>query len=116
MTLPDEYVDVERIEDFEEWVRRLEGAEWDFIATYPRGANKYLEFRRFGEGWREFIQFVFRGKASIGRVRLYCSRYIVVEDGVVGFERMRVKVEVYRLRDGLSDINVNVVEFRWCWR
>jgi hypothetical protein len=113
MTFPDERIDVERIEDFERWVGRLEGTEWDFIAVYPFGASRYLEFRRVGEGGREFIQFAFRGKSLVDRVRLYCSKGVVIEDGVVRFERMRVKIEIQKLRNGLLDIGVNVVE---AWR
>jgi len=50
MTIPDEYVEVDKIEDFDKWIERLEGTEWDFISVYLRGANKYIEFMW---GWRE---------------------------------------------------------------
>jgi hypothetical protein len=113
MTLPDERIDVERIEDFERWVGRLEGTEWDFIAVYPFGASRYLEFRRAGAGGREFIQFAFRGRSLVDSVRLYFSKYVVVEDGVVRFERMRVRIEIQKMRNGLFEIGVNVVE---AWR
>jgi hypothetical protein len=115
MTLPDERIDVERIEDFEGWIERLGGAEWDFIATYPYGSGKCLEFRRARGGGREFIQFIFRSTAPVGRVRLYFGEYVVVEDGVVGFEKMRVRVEIHKMRDGLVDISVNVVEAKARW-
>jgi hypothetical protein len=33
MTIPDEYVEVDKIEDFEKWVGRLEETEWDFLVV-----------------------------------------------------------------------------------
>jgi len=113
MTLPDEYVEVDDIGDFEKWVGRLEGEEWDFIAVYPMWSGKYVEFRRgSGDRGRFFILFAIRGKAVVDRVRLYCSDSVIIEDGVVRFSNMRVKIEVFKRKDGASDIDINVVEWK----
>jgi hypothetical protein len=117
MTIPDEYVEVDKLEDFEKWVERLEGTEWDFISVYPRGASRYIEFRRVsGEGEREFIQFVFRGRDVADRIRIYWSRYITVEDGSFWFYKMRVRIKIDKSSSGSADIDISVVEFRWGWR
>jgi hypothetical protein len=117
MTIPDEYVEVDKIEDFEKWVGRLEGTEWDFISIHSYGSSKYIEFRRvYGAGESEFIQFVFRGRAVVDRIRIHWSKYIAIEDGVVWFDKMRVRIEVDKHSNGAADIYIYVVEFRWGWR
>jgi hypothetical protein len=117
MTIPDEYVEVDRIEDFEKWVGRLEGTEWDFISIHSYGSSKYIEFRRvYGAGESEFIQFVFRGRAVADRIRIYWSKYITIEDGVVWFDKMRVRIRIHKHSSGSADIDINVVEFRWSWQ
>jgi hypothetical protein len=117
MTIPDEYVEVDRIEDFEKWVGRLEGTEWDFISIAVRGNSKYVEFRRgYDEGERDFIQFVFRGRDVADRIRIYWSKYITIDDGVVWFDKMRVRIRIHKHSSGSADIDINVVEFRWSWQ
>jgi hypothetical protein len=117
MTIPDEYVEVDKIEDFEKWVERLEGTEWDFISVYSYGASKYIEFRRvYCAGESEFIQFVFRGKAVADRIRIHLSKYIAIDDGVVWFDKMRVRIKIHKYGSIAADIDINVVEFRWGWQ
>jgi len=117
MTVPDEYVEVDKIEDFEKWVGRLEGTEWDFISIKSYMASKYVEFRRgYGSGEGEFIQFVFRGRSGADRIRINWSKYIAIEDGVVWFDKMRVRIKIHKYSNGVADIYIYVVEFRWGWK
>jgi hypothetical protein len=117
MTVPDEYVEVDKIEDFEKWVGRLEGTEWDFIAIRSYVCSKYVEFRRgYDDGEGEFIQFVFRGRSVADRIRINWSKYIAIEDGVVWFDKMRVRIEIDKDSSGSADIYIHVVEFRWGWK
>ena len=116
MTVPDEYVEVDKIEDFEKWVGRLEGTEWDFISIAVRGNSRYVEFRRgYDEGEKEFIQFVFRGRSVVDRIRIYWWKYVAIEDGVVWFDKMRVRIKIHKYSVSGVDIDINVVEFRWGW-
>jgi hypothetical protein len=118
MTIPSEYVEVNKIEDFEKWVRRLEGTEWDFISIRSYVSSKYVEFRRgHGSGEGECIQFVFHGRGVADRIMINWSKYIAIEDGVVWFDKMRVRIEVEKYGGiGAADIAIKVVEFRWGWK
>jgi hypothetical protein len=111
MTIPDEYVEVERIEDFEKWVEYLEKKEWDSIVISKSGNDKILKFGGGPDNDRRLIQFILYGRV-VDRARIYFSKDVLITDGVVTADKMRVIINIEKFDNGVADIDVRVVKAR----
>jgi hypothetical protein len=104
-------IEVNKIEDFEEWVEYLEMKEWDSIAVSKSGSGKILTFRGGPDNNRRFIQFMLYGQV-VDRVRIFFSKDVVITEGIVSVDKMLVVINIEKFDNGLADIDVRVVKAR----
>ena len=102
-------IGVNKIEDFERWVDYLEKKEWDSIAIYKSGSDKILKFRGGPDNNRSFIRFKLYGRV-VDRVRIYFSKDVLINDGIVTFNKMSVIIDIEKFDNGVADIDVRVVK------
>jgi hypothetical protein len=113
--LVDKVVEVNNIEDFEQYVVYLENNVWDYISIGRIGKDRVLDFLRRRGGNEESLRFIFRGRSVVDRVRILCSKYVLIFDGFLTFKEMSVVINIEKFRNGVSDIDVNIVRVRYEW-
>jgi hypothetical protein len=108
-------IEVNKIEDFEQYLAYLENNVWDYISIARVGKDRLLDFRSRVDGDEKCFRFIFRGRGVVDRVRILCSKYVTILDGFLTFKEMSVVIDIEKFKNGVSDIDVNIVRVRDEW-